>query len=384
MGNDFERFVAMADYLRNDFEQTFLHVYPLERLISKCIYDVVNFENSPLKDLSDYDLCYKKYLELNDLARHFKLKFLYDLGQLYLSKSIQVNSDIVDKVFHDEKPDLVVLTYIPLVGCPDFIQQIKLACNQEKIPILFLFHGIGRYGIDYKVEDKNRAKLLEGDIVTSPSQCEFDDFYKLDICMDSNYSEKWIIGDPRLSIDFVNKVHNYFDGECGKKNKIRVAIFGTNIGYLEGAEGDRQILWLERIVARLQYLGEYEICIKFHPNNPPKSYEKFNDVTILESSVNSGEILSTVDLIVSPPTSIIFEAMILEIPVYVLDELIENPFRFSDYNVKCLNLLDLESAKFERYLPQYELDKLKEVIWGNSTFEDCRTDVRNKLLSYFS
>ncbi|PCJ20676.1 MAG: hypothetical protein COB02_03885 [Candidatus Cloacimonadota bacterium] len=379
MGNDFERFVAMADYLRDDFEQTFLHVYPLERLISKCIYDLAEFEDCPLKDLSDYSLAYEKYIELNYLARKFKLKFFYDLGQKfkrYVDKRIK---KVSEKILKEEKPALVVLTYVSLIGCPEIIIEIHKKCIEQKIPILFLFHGIGRYAINYKKSNDDFYSMLSGTIATAPSQHEFEYFYKLDIRTNPQIKKKWVVGDPRLSLQFVEKVQKSFVEKKNKSRKVKIALFGTNIGYLDGAENESQFVWLNKIVKKLLKNENFEIYIKFHPNNPPSDINWFlsqKKIIILSEGTNSGEVLSIVDLIITPPTSIVYEAMVLNKPIYIIDEIRNNPFSFSEFNIPCLTLREMNEYTFEIFIPNYNIELLNEHIWGNSKNIDCREKLK--------
>ena len=342
----------------------------------------------PLWDPGKFCFRFRTYLFFNRQARTFRSSLLWRIGQGFLASSLSRGNEFAKKVLDSLAPDIIFFCYTAKNADLPLYQAIHSLAVQRKIPIFIASTGIAAYA---SVTGSRDAILpdeqLGGNVLLSPSRHDLQHYYHVEKTMKALPYETLISGDPRLSAPFVQKVtQHYRDRPNIKVNHepgFSAVIFGTNLPYLcEGAQEPQDQLIL-KIVEWLISQEVTSIYVRFHPQTSwtevRDQIQSFSQVRICPA-ITTSELLGSATLVVSPPTSVLFEAMILGKKILVVDDFEGKTSSFRDYGVQTVTSTDLPTCDLDAIHNQYQLDSVVEFVWGDQADGDCRDKLLAKMI----
>lgn len=378
--NDFERFVALADSLKGAFRLVLLHIYPLERLPNSYILQATGNEDVPIQDPSFHSRLMRTYLLLNGLAREYRSSNYWELGQLFLNRANNDSHEIADRIFSSIKPNFIFMTCTTECFSSSLYLALHNLARLKSIAIGLLTTGIAFYAAtpNHKIE-KRPNSILEGDYLFAPSQIDFDHYIFPEIIMRGPFKELLPFGDPRLAKPFVKKISSYYQNQLNishnSSKQISVAVFGTNVPNISDGTQEGQDLVLLNIVKWLAHQRIPKILVRFHPQTANTRYRDIiREIEGVETCehLNSSAVLAVASHVVSPPTSVLCEAMVLGKPLVVVDDYKPTIKKFADLGVHSVSSSELRNLKIDDVQSDYSTEQLGPLIWGKSTEEDCR------------
>jgi len=383
--NDFERFIALADALGQKFSQIFLHIYPLERLPNRKMIEILQGKAVSLYDPGAFCAFFKAYVFFNEMARSFGSSRLWKLGQYFFSRAMARSDQSATKILDKVQPDLLFITFTPRNYPLPIYQALHKKARSRAIPIFVVSPGTGFYGIPVNhVTPENKSPYLAGDYLISPNDYELEVFMSPDTNMEEPYIKKMGCGDPRLARPFVEKLHHVFLKNHSLASGVElnptpsVAIFGNNIAYLSDGNQEEQDRVLLKIIDWLVQQRVDTILLRFHPQTPetPVRSEIISKSGVKTCpALNTSEVLTQATHVVSPPTSVLFEAMILKKPLLVVDDFASTTISFSDLGVTTITSQELQTLQIDSVSADYSMDAIRKYVWGGGSSEDCRDRV---------
>ena len=333
-------------------------------------------------DYSDFSIWEKISVALNLQARQRSSTLIYQAGKVAHQLAVFRAPKSVKKFLRGLNPGAAFMTYTAPDTPIPFYHSIYAATRELGIPLFMTHTGIAVCDTAKGCStSKQQRTFLEGDYLLAPSQLEFDEFYRPEETMNGKFHKQVPCGDPRLALPFLRKIQDHYRKEKnsfpGLNPDRTVALFGSNQGHL-GWNQEQQDEVLLKAVSRLQNLGNIDIIVKFHPRTPENNARnkiRSLGITIAGPEINSSEILAFSSYLLSPPTSVIFEAMILKKKILVIDDYSDKLRSYKIFGIPVIDSGRLPKITLEEFSDLSSHEKIIELIWGGVEDGDCRRPV---------
>jgi len=382
--NDFERVAALADILNESHHLVIIDISEPHHIKNNNSTLIQLVKNAGIRLLEISDL-----FPVLGLALRFQGLPLKWFMRIFRTASV-VNSllhpRIGKTILNKFKPDLLLMDYVQQNNPFNFLKEIHASAVENNIPIVGFQSGIGSVlpKVSHPNEDTRRSseKMLHYDYLTAPNEIELAQQILPNV--GSTYREALVLGDPRYSPVFLKKL------QLPSSDRRSYVVLGGNFTHM-GLDFSQQDEITLRIVDKLNALSNnLSINVKFHPRVPRSPIrEKIasrRNVEIAQSTVNSSELLNSCVALITPPTSIIFEAALLGINVVLIDPFDNDIIRtYDDIGFKTLALKEIEQLS-EALINQptnYNMRALQRIACGGHE-GDCRrlyAELINRILS---
>ncbi|MBT3785668.1 hypothetical protein HOF92_11880, partial [bacterium] len=265
--NDFERFVAIADAVNKSHTQWLFHTQALERVKNRHLAGILADRKIHLWDPGKFCLYFKSYCGLNRLARTFKSRLIWKMGQWFLSRSEQNVKSLASTILNRLNPQVVFFCYTASDAPLPLYRELHAEVRKRKIPVFIASTGIAAYAtLTSSRESIIPTAQLPGDVLLSPSAQDFEEYYLPEKTMKGESFSKLVAGDPRLAKPFVLKVRDYYQSSPTLKVKpgldqTSAVVFGSNVPYLCEGRQEPQDLIVLRIVQWLAAKNVHKIFV---------------------------------------------------------------------------------------------------------------------------
>ena len=382
--NDFERVAALVDILNESHHLVIIDISEPHHIKNNnyALIQLVKNANIPLLDISNL-------FPVLGLALRFQWLPLKWFMRLFRGASV-INSllhpHIGKTILNKFEPDLLLMDYVQQNNPFNFLKEIHASAVEKNIPIVGFQNGIGsvlpKFSLPNEDTRRSSEKMLHYDYLTAPNEIELAQQILPNV--GSTYREALVLGDPRYSPVFLKKL------QSPSSDRRSYVVLGGNFTHM-GLDFSQQDEITLCIVDKLNSLSNnLSIDVKFHPRVPRSPIRETiasrRNVKIAQSTVNSSELLNSCVALITPPTSIIFEAALLGINVVLIDPFGNDIIRTYDgIGFKTLALKEIEQLS-EALINQptnYNMRELQRIACGGHE-GDCRrlyAELINRILS---
>ena len=369
--NDFERNVATADFIDQFYPCTLFHEFAIERIPNQLMHRFLKGCRFKLIDFSHLSILERIHNACNRAAREFSSNRFWRLGQWFKSKARNKLKEAIHNFLDSHQFKVLVMTPTPRSSQFPFLCEIYDYFRERGLPVLILNHGVWiQWDRSYDLPDDS----LVGEYLLY--SCPFHREHVVD---PQQFKEHILTGDPRLSLPFMNRLMELVDYEKGK-NKLGI--------YLPSSiqeDEDFQDVVLENLKL-LESESEWdEIKILCHPNSTPtefiKKVDKISDAKCHWRAENSLQLLMELDTVITPPSTIVFEAMILDKKILILDIFDGETMakNYLDFGIPVILPEELKDYDLDSLPKSYNEPALIENAWGNCEGKDGRVEIQRLL-----
>lgn len=323
--SNLERALAIHSALPEGWE---LLVYSLEdcyRIEDIFLLDRLHQQEIVLWDRSQIQIWYYLSSQWNLLARKHKSFTLHSMAMFARQESNKILKESLTEFLDSNDFDAALSSYcFESESRPEMLTSFEWFQSRKR-NIYFIPHGVALHDETIDGESKAPLAMLEASNYVMNSDFESNYLLKFTSVDESVVS---ILGDPAFSKDWRETNHSSKIYDCCLFfPAIDVRTYYQNVDWL---------LWLQNF---LKDKSDLKIAVKFHPNSNSAELKelvnKFDSVTPFWKDANSWDLLHKSKAIFTTPSTIVFQAITLKLPVMVIDYFIEG------VNLEVMNALDV-------------------------------------------
>jgi hypothetical protein len=312
---DLERICALAHFFVQDFEQVVLKVESDNSFNNR-------ISQAVLKDLK---IDFKSHFCLSIFGR-FRSRIEQKFGNRIIFKPIKM----LLRIAHGFYLRRAVMNYVADLK-PSFIFRDTVGCDHQIAPLMafddlfsrgsnpFFVICICHGSTDFFPQEKldSAPKFAFADIFTGPN---LDDIAAAVTPHIPSDRAAIITGDPRYSKNYIEYLKKLARPALESESKS-IIVLGPNLSGIGYTHDDTDRLLYE-VALNLRKLTSEKIIVKPHPRSQPTPtrflIQKIDNLEMADAEIGTFELLLNASYCVTPPTSAIFEAVLLGVPVVII------------------------------------------------------------------
>lgn len=373
MNNDFERLVSLADYLNDKMHVEMFHVQDLERFVNPLMNSILKSLGIRVFEYADINRLHRLFLFFNQLARTFSSSKIWRIGQFFRNIAHAQLRNKLYRYLDRIDPDVVIATNFPdtFRGNLIALKYISSWCQERNRWILCVAHGTA-----FVRKIGSKAKISEAHAYFASNHLEVRHIERGEL-----FFPVMQIGDLKLSKGFIQKCKPNLGPLISKKTVAFFLLPDMQQNLEEHQFTQKFILKL------INDSGVEALILKGHPNKASPLIDDdllaHPSVQLISTQYSSLEICHRADIIISPSSSIILEALALQKPVYLIDQLLNEEISeiYSELELPCfsfdewLSIENISQIKFS-----YNVEAFNQIAYNSAPEGENREFVSKFIL----
>jgi len=303
-------------------------VYSLEdcyRIEDTFLLDKLQKQEIVLWDRSQIQIWYYLSSQWNLMARKHKSSTLHSMAMFGRQQSNKLLKESLTRFLDSNDFDAVLCSHcFEGESRPEMLISFEWFHSRNR-NIYFIPHGVALHDETIDGESKVPMEILKASNYVMNSEFESSFLLKFTSVEDSVVS---ILGDPAFSKDWREAKQDQKLYDC-------CLFFPATDVEIYYQEND-WIAWLRNFI---EAKTDLKIAVKFHPNSNSASLKEFvnqyESVSPFWKEANSRDLLHKSKVVMMTPSTIVFQAIILNLPVMVIDNFVEG------VNLEVMKALDV-------------------------------------------
>lgn len=361
---DVHRAGALAFHMPEGVQMDIYYTHNWMRMEDELLMKSLKSMNLKLIDETDLSLYSYLQVQWNLLAREYSSSSLKGLSNwAQTNASLQIEQRFIEYIQTGNYQVIFSSYLFENETRWQFLSLMHIVENQE-IKLVQIPHAISLHNETIPGKKRYESRMLPANLFLFANS--FDrDFRIQNMCHNSLDCE--ISGDPALSLKYQKHLESF---SKTSQTQYECGLFIPSIETLGIYREVDWVLWINELLERHSIS---KMALKCHPNSSSQSIvEAFysNDrVDVFWKSINAIELVLNCSRVLSTPSTVIFQAILCNKPVIIIDNFLEGIGRevLVDLELPIYDVFDTSSLS----IPEPEIRPsnhgLKKYAWGNKS-----------------
>jgi|GEM_PF-938925 len=363
---DVHRAGALAFHMPKDVQMDIYYTHNWMRMEDELLMKSLKSMNVTLIDETNLSLYSYLQVQWNLLAREYSSSSLKGLSNWANLKSKDQLSELWTQYLMNRNYDLVISSYV-------FIQESrwqflillnyceKLAKKFVQIPHAVSLHDACIPG---KMPYKDQMKVADLHLFANDYDLRFRTQN-----MPDNQGNYLVTGDPALSAEYNEHLLSLYESKLPKYDCCIFIPSPQTLGIY------KELDWAEWLESCLRINKSQRIALKCHPNSDSSSIKeklaKHPSVDVYWKTVNALDLIMSSDVIMTTPSTVIFQAILCNKALLVIDNFVNGISRdvLNQLSAPVFDVNSRESKLIQNASRDKDKESLVRFAWGNKTEE---------------